>query len=135
MYTFSFIVGNTIPKSVKCIHLATKINPRSPTIQGMPRPRPGKLDGHCRTAQGSLLYFQDRVAGVGVQSFLGLWLRVLVQGSRLGELEWAHKGFGQSSGNFASRGPAGPRGFSRPFTEFYKESIGVLGDDLKYQAL
>ena len=24
MYTFSFIVGNTIPKSVKCIHSATK---------------------------------------------------------------------------------------------------------------
>ena len=24
MYTFSFIVGNTIPKRVKCIHSATK---------------------------------------------------------------------------------------------------------------
>ena len=24
MYTFSFIVGNIIPKSVKCIHSATK---------------------------------------------------------------------------------------------------------------
>ena len=26
MYTFSFIVGNIIPKSVKCIHSATKYN-------------------------------------------------------------------------------------------------------------
>ena len=25
MYTFSFIVGNIIPKSVKCIHSATKL--------------------------------------------------------------------------------------------------------------
>ena len=27
MYTFSFIVGNSIPKSVKCIHSATKPKP------------------------------------------------------------------------------------------------------------
>ena len=25
VYTFSFIVGNIVPKSVKCIHSATKI--------------------------------------------------------------------------------------------------------------
>ena len=28
MYTFSFVVGNIIPKSVKCIHSATKLGSR-----------------------------------------------------------------------------------------------------------
>ena len=27
MYTFVFRMGNTIPKSVKCIHSATKLQP------------------------------------------------------------------------------------------------------------
>ena len=49
MYTFSFIVGNISPKSVKCIHSATKKNNNScltsniPTLQirnCAPRPSP-----------------------------------------------------------------------------------------------
>ena len=37
MYTFSFIVGNIIPKSVKCIHSATKLKKRIPE-PGIPGP-------------------------------------------------------------------------------------------------
>ena len=32
VYTFSFIVGNIIPKSVKCIHSATKVYHTPPTL-------------------------------------------------------------------------------------------------------
>ena len=41
VYTFSFIVGNIIPKSVKCIHSATKV---------------WGLDPHCCAEEGCWLY-------------------------------------------------------------------------------
>ena len=51
MYTFSFTVGNVIPKSVKCIHSATKticgpgwhVSPPFGPCQVEPHPRPGSL--------------------------------------------------------------------------------------------
>ena len=43
VYTFSFKVGSIIPKSVKCIHSATKVNMK--TLEGQPplNPNPRRL--------------------------------------------------------------------------------------------
>ena len=54
MDTFSFIVGNSIPKSVKCIHSATK--PKPPVSKGLGGPgfRVEAAGGAAAAAGGAL---------------------------------------------------------------------------------
>ena len=63
MYTFSFIMGNIIPKRVKCIHSATKPNPSRGAVRSAKDPPAQKraewqvhiaddLNGLCRVIMG-----------------------------------------------------------------------------------
>ena len=47
MYIFSFIVGSIIPKSVKCIHSATKVNSQEQLPSSSPQLHPRPAQGQC----------------------------------------------------------------------------------------
>ena len=59
VYTFSFIVGNIVPESVKCIHSATK---RSTDMVWVSLPHTGTQEPlGSKRVEGYILWFRVRV--------------------------------------------------------------------------